>query len=115
MVGPSSRRYHGSVNHRFRVYEFGSRRLYIRLESWIGRGALPFKHARCNQCQRRVAELRHRLLLFEEVSNDAQAIRVIANVFARAAARDHQRPEVGGLVSSEGQACFPEYPGFSWS
>jgi hypothetical protein len=60
-----------------------------------------------DECQRHVAQLRHRLIGREEVFDDACAVGVITNVFRCSLTRDHEGNVISGVDVGEGKVCIP--------
>src|SRR4029077_6915263 len=102
IVGPGAGRNHCSVYYRFGIDEGSSRSLYIGFKRRIRGGSSAFEHTCSGQNKRSMAELGDWLLAIEEVSDDALAVRIVADVLRCAPAGYHQSRVRGWINVSEG-------------
>jgi hypothetical protein len=111
MVGPGARRDHHAVHDPGAVDELTAGGLDVRLKRRVGGGAPPVEHSGRRQHQRCVAELGHRLLVVEEVTDDPLDVGVVADVLRRATAGNDQSDVVAGLDVGERQIGLPGVAG----
>src|SRR5204862_7193635 len=71
MVRPRARGHHHAVDHTRAVDELGTGSDHVGLERRVGRGAASGQDVARGEHERRVAEMRDRLLIAEEVDDDA--------------------------------------------
>src|SRR5690348_8664484 len=107
MIRPSSGGDHEAVYHGFAIDEGSACRLHIRLQGRISGSSSAFEHTCCGQHQRSMAELGYRFLAIEEMSDDALAVRIVADVLGGAPARYHQSGIRGWINVSEGDIGVP--------
>jgi|GEM_PF-4083698 len=112
MIGPGPSGDHLAVDHRIGIDIGPAGRPDIRLERRIGRGPLAVEGAGGRQHQRRVAELRHRLLLIEEVPDDVLDVTVVADVLGARPPGMSDRHVVGRVDVGKSKVGVPAVPRF---
>jgi hypothetical protein len=107
VIRPSARRDHDAVDHAGAVDVLGSRRGHVGLERRVGGRSATFENAQRRKRERRVAQLRDRLVLREEVLGNPLEVGVVPDVLRCATSRDHDPRVLRRVDLGEGEVGVP--------